>query len=511
MKALTDAAAKLGERPRLAVGIGVVAVCALVAAGLVLRAGLWRGGARDVVAGQVARGMAAEGGPVVGRDGKPMGVVTFAQGCVSAACHGSLRGGGVTHAAGRLVQGCDQCHAADAGGHTYALVAKGATLCLTCHETITNHSPAHEKAMGGDDCLACHAGHGPRGGAAMVAAGGGAKRACLACHVMTEGAVKHGPFAAGRCETCHTPHGERAAEMLLAAGGAKAASVCTACHAGAGYGERMAASPHRELAGGCAACHEPHAAAGKKLLAGPSRAVCLGCHEEISKTIVAAGGKGGSTHGPVMETEGCVRCHDAHGAGGVGGVAGAAMLRGAEPGLCLECHGKPVKMAGGRVIAAMGVAEPGAAHQTGGHSTCSGCHSVHGAVQQHLLAGSNEKLPLGEFDGGKFGLCFGCHDAGLVRVAAATGFRDGERNLHGVHVAGEGTSRGCVACHSTHGEGEPRLMVRKVNYQGSGWGMPMGFVVTEQGGRCGTACHEAMEYSRKAGGARNMKQNGGRP
>jgi len=180
------------------------------------------------------------------------------------------------------------------------------------------------------------------------------------------------------------------------------------------------------------------------------------------------------------------------------------MLKTDEAQTCLSCHGKSVPAASGRVISA--VAAPPA--DIPGHNMCSSCHSVHGGSHERLLKEANIRTPLGEYDRRNYALCFSCHDARLAELPTATQFRDGDLNLHKLHLQREQKSIGCAACHAVHAAGEPRLIARAVNFEGSSWSMPVQFSLTSDGGRCASGCHEPLVYSRRPGGAKAATMGG---
>ena len=103
-----------------------------------------------------------------------------------------------------------------------------------------------------------------------------------------------------------------------------------------------------------------------------------------------------------------------------------------------------------------------------------------------------------DFQGGDYALCFQCHDRRILeeRGALSTGFRDGDRNLHHVHLTGD-KGRACDICHDPHASDGFRLVREEVPFGPLRWPLPIGFQPTEDGGRCTTACHEEFSYSRQ--------------
>jgi len=94
-----------------------------------------------------------------------------------------------------------------------------------------------------------------------------------------------------------------------------------------------------------------------------------------------------------------------------------------------------------------------------------------------------------------YGLCFNCHNKRLAtdERTTQTGFRDGDRNLHYVHVHQE-KGRSCGACHEVHRADHSRLIRKELSFGPGGWSMPLEFTETEAGGTCGSGCHQALSY-----------------
>jgi predicted CXXCH cytochrome family protein len=101
----------------------------------------------------------------------------------------------------------------------------------------------------------------------------------------------------------------------------------------------------------------------------------------------------------------------------------------------------------------------------------------------------------------EFSLCFDCHDRDLLRYADtsfATNFRDGERNLHFLHVNDPQKGRSCTLCHAIHGADNPTLIAASVPF--GQWQLPLKFVKTATGGSCSPGCHKPYAYDREVPG-----------
>jgi predicted CXXCH cytochrome family protein len=96
-----------------------------------------------------------------------------------------------------------------------------------------------------------------------------------------------------------------------------------------------------------------------------------------------------------------------------------------------------------------------------------------------------------------YALCFECHKKDLVldeRTTTLTGFRNGDLNLHYLHVHQE-KGRTCVACHAPHGSFQEAQVRRSTPF--GAWDIPIGFTKTPTGGVCGASCHVVKKYDRE--------------
>jgi predicted CXXCH cytochrome family protein len=131
---------------------------------------------------------------------------------------------------------------------------------------------------------------------------------------------------------------------------------------------------------------------------------------------------------------------------------------------------------------------------------CTPCHEPHGGPNAKLLVREFPVTPYVPYTDQEYALCFGCHKRDLVQYADtsfATGFRDGERNLHFVHV-NQPKGRNCVLCHDVHGGTSPKLIAASVPF--GKWSLPIKFVKTDTGGSCAPGCHKPQVYDRKSPG-----------
>jgi hypothetical protein len=96
-------------------------------------------------------------------------------------------------------------------------------------------------------------------------------------------------------------------------------------------------------------------------------------------------------------------------------------------------------------------------------------------------------------------LCFECHEAKAFtgpKTTVDTKFRNGDRNLHFLHVVNKDNGRSCKACHEVHA-GNQELHIRdSVPYGTSGWDLTIKYTKAKDGGSCVVGCHKPKEYNR---------------
>lgn len=404
--------------------------------------------------------------------------------CTIGPCHGGLLQSPHVHApvTGRR---CDVCHVQEGTGHAFTLKSAGADLCTTCHEAVGGKPHVHAAVTKGG-CLSCHDPHGSS--SPFLLNGASVELTCLQCHTVRRQAVLHGPFALGECTACHEPHESDNPHLLV---GGEGGDHCFVCHQDM-KAQLASGTVHQPVGAGCDGCHVPHTSDVAGLLNAPVEQICFTCHANIESRVASAA----SPHGAVFTGHRCANCHDPHAAGR------DFLLRDDLLTLCLDCHDEPVQAFDGRTIPDMRPVLAGRdfPHGPVRSGQCTACHDVHGGRGARLL---RERFPTefyDAFDLPAYALCFQCHNPGLVteaRTKDATGFRDGDRNLHYIHVHREEKGRTCRTCHEIHGSDLPRHMAAEVPFEGGGWALPIRFEERQTGGRCSPGCHQPYDYNRQ--------------
>ncbi len=315
---------------------------------------------------------------------------------------------------------------------------------------------------------------------------------CLAagCHPEIRDFVQvHTPVAEGECSPCHRPTGEKHPTpgspgfQLAAAGG----ELCRPCHQPPiRPGMQHPITDKRE----CLACHNPHGASAKNLLVAGLPETCLPCHADIGTRIREAK----TRHAPMYRPQSCSICHSLHGS------PNPHLLTGRQQDLCLSCHGrddfsksKPLRNIAGDLQ------DKAFLHGPLADGDCTGCHEPHGSDFFRLLTGSYPAEFYAGYQPGIYGFCFQCHEQKLLqdsRTTAETRFRDGNRNLHYLHVR-DRKGRTCLACHEPHA-GNNRQLIRAAGAPFGNWQIPVGFRLTPTGGSCAPGCHPPRAYDRKS-------------
>ncbi|UCF89155.1 MAG: hypothetical protein JSV70_02605 [bacterium] len=368
---------------------------------------------------------------------------------------------------------CEVCHEDHGDTNKLTLVEDGNALCYQCHDEPGEGSRVHA-AVEDEGCLGCHSPHGSGNRALLLEV---PEDLCIGCHDdPTSRSVKHEAALDGGCVDCHDPHSSKNRPLLLKA----VPDLCAECHDGLMEGKLHTIIEED----GCQACHDPHSSDSARLLSGPAEGLCQECHGTMVE-------KGPVVHEAVSGGT-CTDCHTPHAS------KHRPLLLSDQPALCGECHeifGEYDKLI----------------HTAITDGACTDCHGPHESSEAKLLRApyNTERYP-GAFKPDKFSLCFECHDPSLVTGKGedgVTNFRDGDTNLHDIHVQGElkpnkygivmrGKARSCAGCHNPHGSSQPHNLVR--DYEcASVLCYSMTFYPLEDGGKCAVGCHIPRSYHRE--------------
>jgi predicted CXXCH cytochrome family protein len=172
----------------------------------------------------------------------------------------------------------------------------------------------------------------------------------------------------------------------------------------------------------------------------------------------------------------------------------------------MKCHDKEIEVAPNKKLKNIGevLAASKFKHGPIREGDCLPCHNAHATVNYRLLKEVFPEEFYKGFDVKNYTLCFTCHQKTLVldeKTTTLTGFRDGNVNLHFVHVNKEIKGRTCRACHEIHASNLPKHIRRSVPFGSGGWLLPINFEKSENGGTCSPGCHKTLGYDRTKGGA----------
>jgi len=391
----------------------------------------------------------------------------------TAECHAKLVQPKAVHAAARS---CGNCHQPvttphpQAGQKTFKLKDELPALCTNCHDAFGEEGPVHSPVKAGH-CTTCHNPHASEEPKLLTKP---IKELCTTCHdEQIDHKLLHGPVSAGDCTVCHNPHESKNKPLLLK----PVPTLCFDCHHDI---EEVLKKKvvHPAIDDGCPTCHDPHGSDNPKLLAEAGQKVCFKCHKNIAETVTTAA----VPHPALSAEQGCIECHSPH------ATDNPKLLTKPLQDTCLGCH-KNI------ITAAMTVL-----HGPVKDGACTACHQPHGGANAKLLVRAFSTDTYVPYSDTEYALCFGCHKRDLVQypdTSFATNFRDGERNLHFLHV-NRAKGRSCKLCHAIHGSANDRLVPENVSF--GKWKLPLKYVKTETGGGCSPGCHKPATYDRKEPG-----------
>ena len=297
----------------------------------------------------------------------------------------------------------------------------------------------------------------------------------------------HGPFEAGDCSICHERN-ERTNPGHITSG---INELCYSCHDE--FQAIMARKfKHVPAAETCTNCHNPHNSVEKHLLAAEMVELCTGCHKGIREQIVNAKVK----HQAVTTGEKCNNCHNPH-------AANIEKLLIQLPfDLCVNCHSKDGMLSDdGKPMTnyKAWLADNKVWHEPVKAKDCSACHRTHGGDNYRLLVSAYPSTFYAPYETKSYALCYGCHNDKVVSVeetTTLTGFRDGSKNLHYVHVHKE-RGRTCRACHEVHASKQDHHIRESVPFGPKSWPLKVNYTKLPTGGSCAKTCHETKTYNNK--------------
>ncbi len=402
--------------------------------------------------------------------------------CINEACHAPM------HEARHIHQpvaamACDACHGPDTGNHEFPLKRQGNETCTFCHSVAGVREHQHA-AVEEDGCITCHDPHGSPTKFQLTAIS--TERLCARCHDMQWDRYVHTPFAEGQCTLCHEPHQADNRGLLR---GPDGPDHCLGCHEDRRSALSAAPMVHEPVRDDCLSCHGPHSGPATAHTLAPTRKLCASCHDPVIARIEAQP----MIHSATTMDAACGNCHDPH-------AGHTALLPDREDRVCMSCHTQAVEADDGRRIPAMERTMKRAfLHGPIRAGECSPCHDPHAAPHPALLHQPVPATFYAPFNVDDYELCFSCHSPDLVLgedTARVTGFRDGQANLHYIHVKRPQRGRTCRTCHDVHASDQPHHVAATVAFEGSDWAMPINFQRRDDGGRCAPGCHEPKTYRR---------------
>lgn len=401
------------------------------------------------------------------------------EGCVTSQCHPTF--GQAPYVHGPIGAGqCVVCHQEGnprhptRSGKDFQLAhGGGKELCYACHERVDANRVVHKPVVTGD-CIACHDPH--QSNAELMLKKETTSALCFSCHEnnKTNRGFVHGPVAAGDCNICHNPHSSPFPHLTEE----KGVDLCLLCHIDRKeeYTRRYV---HKPVGEDCGTCHNAHATDSEFMLYGDDKDLCYRCHKETQKLIEESVVK----H-TALKTEKCVGCHTAHSSDF------PRQLKAPTREICFSCHAH----------AALGAQIQNSKRQHGPvkQNDCYACHDPHGSGYAWVLKKAFPPEFYMPYRTENYAICFDCHNKDIALnefTTKLTDFRNGDQNMHFLHVNKDPKGRSCKACHEVHA-GDQEKHIRKEVPFGKSWKLPINYTKTPTGGRCVVGCHKPKDYDR---------------
>ncbi len=383
-------------------------------------------------------------------------------------------------------ESCDACHESTGSEHPkegrkgFTLTDKMPDLCYMCHEESQGKN-AHAPVESGE-CNACHSVHSSENQGLLLIAP--TSKLCFECHdaEIANNKVNHYPVGEGDCQACHDPHKSDQSSLLKS----EMPALCFSCHEETAQ-EMTTEYIHPPFEDACNNCHSPHGSTQKYLMDQSVQELCYMCHDDIMVSVDTLP----YVHGIVNEKKTCTNCHSPHAS------AQEKFLISEGKELCLGCHNKIISTESRKLSnIKQKITKSKVVHGAIEFDGCSGCHAAHASTNPSLL---KEAFPAAEYAPAvaeTFTLCFNCHDATMLEEdpsVSGTNFRDGDRNMHFLHINGD-KGRNCKFCHDMHGSPNEHMIATRVKF--NNWEMPLEYKLLENGGSCYTGCHSEKKYVR---------------
>jgi predicted CXXCH cytochrome family protein len=392
--------------------------------------------------------------------------------CVTSECHADMGTKAYVHGpVGARI--CTVCHVPNEGkDHEFSFFADKQELCLGCHENnrdmmLQDH--VHKPVLEGN-CIGCHD---PHQSDFRYTLKGNASDLCFTCHDQGNFTKEfvHGPVGGGDCNVCHNPHASANANQLIQPLG----ELCILCHSDMAevLEKRHVHPPVNEK---CTNCHDPHSNTAKFMLLADQPEMCLACHEGFMAAHDVE-------HPPVSSGD-CKVCHNVH-ASDYPRMTPAPLND-----LCYSCHedlGRHIDTSAYK-------------HGPITDGDCNACHNPHGSENYRLLKKFFPHEFYMPYNTENYAICFDCHNKDIAldpKTKTLTDFRDGETNLHYLHVNKDVKGRSCKACHHAHASNQQKHVRVSVPYGSANWELPVEFTRLDDGGSCVVGCHAPKEYHRK--------------
>ncbi|HEY6008599.1 MAG TPA: cytochrome c3 family protein [Geobacteraceae bacterium] len=397
--------------------------------------------------------------------------------CVSSSCHQVMGTKAFVHGPVGAGQ-CAICHAQTASKHPsgnkgdFNLAFKGGKeLCFTCHERMDQNAVVHKPVATGD-CIACHDPH--QSDAELMLKKATTSELCFACHdpAKTKKKVVHGPVAAGDCNICHNPHSSPYPGLTEEQG----SKLCLLCHLDR-QEEFQRKYVHKPVINDCYQCHDSHGSDYPFMLYDEGKQLCYKCHQRVKELIETSAVQ----HTALKQSE-CTACHTAHSSNY------PRQLKSPTKDNCYVCHTEM----GAQVSSAKKL------HGPVQQNDCYACHDPHGSNYVAVLKKPFPPTFYMPYKTENYALCFDCHNKDIALnqfTTKLTDFRNGDNNLHFLHVNKDPKGRSCKSCHEMHAGNQEKHIRPEVPF-GAKWMLPVQFTKTATGGRCVVGCHKPKDYDR---------------